>query len=112
METGDSAFPIKAGSQYVCAGDCTHAHSLFRKQTVTHVRRNGKIFTILILATPSSLTAGDHRKDGAPTPGFQSAVTCDASNARLQYKGCLLEVQSTPTCKAIRHLFPHNDISI
>lgn len=31
------------------------------------------------------------QKRSAPTPGFQSAVTCDASNARLQSKGCLHE---------------------
>lgn len=104
METGDSAFPIKAGSQYVCAGDCTHAHSLFRKQTATNVRRNGKNFTIPIHATPSSLTAGDHRKEvrqppdsNLPSPAMQVTPDCSPRGAYMKSNQRLLARQSD-TC--------------
>ena len=82
----------------------THVHSLFRKQTATNVRRNGKNFTIPIHATPSSLTAGDHRKEvrqppdsNLPSPAMQVTPDCSPRGAYMKSNQRLLARQSD-TC--------------
>lgn len=102
METGDSAFPIKAGSQYVCAEDCAHTRTASSENRRRHTSEGMKrILQSLSLQRPLHLPQATTEKtvrqppdSNLPSPAMQVTPDCSTRGAYMKSNQRLLARQS------------------
>lgn len=105
METGDSALPIKAGSQYVCAGDCAHTRTASSENRGRHTSEGmERILQSLSMQRPLHLPQATTEKtvrqppdSNLPSPAMQVTPDCSPRGAYMKSNQRLLARQSD-TC--------------